>query len=67
MSVDDLDVAEFINRMPRRMTEDEIVEQHREAWAVAGYARTHCPPEEFDAIFAELFQLSEHELERKRR
>ena len=47
------------------MTEEEIAEQIREAFAVAGYARTHCPPEEFDAVFAELLGITAWQRKRK--
>ncbi len=47
------------------MTEAEIAEQIREAYAMAGYARTNCPPEEFDAVFKELLGITAWQRERK--
>lgn len=47
------------------MTEDEIAEQIREAFAVAGQARRECSPEEFDAVFKELLGITIWQRERK--
>lgn len=47
------------------MTEAEIAEQVREAWAMAGYARTHCPPKEFEAVFKELLGITQWHRKRK--
>ncbi len=47
------------------MTEDEIAEQIRVAYEMAGYARKNCPPEEFDAVFSELIVITKWQLGRK--
>lgn len=47
------------------MTEAEIAEQIREAFAVAGYARTHCETAEFNAVFSELVGITAWQRERK--
>lgn len=49
------------------MTETEIAEQIREAFSMAGYARRHCPPEEFEAVFTELLGITIWQRERKER
>lgn len=47
------------------MTETEIAEQVRVAYEMAGYARKHCPPEEFDAVFSELLGITAWQRERR--
>lgn len=47
------------------MTEDEVAEQIREAWATASYTKANCPPEEFKVVFKELLRITQWQRERK--
>lgn len=47
------------------MTEDEVAEQIREAWATASYAKANCPKKEFEAVFKELLRITQWQRKRK--